>query len=57
MYAFIMTEKKSLQNNIKWITSLEAGNKIVIIIYDVIMHSILIQNIKIKDQWVIVTCI
>ncbi len=55
VYAFTVTEKESLQSNIRWITSLEAGSKIVIIIYDVIVHSILIQSIKMKDQWVIVT--
>ncbi len=49
MYAFIVIEKESLQSNIKWITSLEADSKIIIIIYDVIMHSILIQSIKMKD--------
>ncbi len=49
MYTFTMTEKESLQSNIRWITSLKVDNKIVIIIYDVIMHNILIQSIKIKD--------
>jgi len=57
MYAFTVTEKESLQSNIRWIISLEVDSKIIIIIYDVIMHSILIQNIKMKDQWIIVTCI
>ena len=42
VYAFTVTEKESLQSNIRWITSLEADSKIVIIIYDVIVHSILI---------------
>ncbi len=50
VYAFTVTEKESLQSNIKWIISLEADSKIIIIIYDVIVHSILIQSIKIKDQ-------
>jgi len=49
MYAFTVIEKESLQSNIKWITSLKVDSKIVIIIYDVIVHSILIQSIKIKD--------
>ncbi len=44
-----MTEKESLQSNIKWIISLKADSKIVIIIYNVIVHSILIQSIKMKD--------
>ncbi len=57
VYAFTVTEKESLQSNIKWITSLKADSKIIIIIYDVIVHSILIQSIKMKDQWAIVTCI
>jgi len=49
VYTFTVTEKELLQSNIKWITSLEADSKIVIIIYDIIMHSILIQSIKMKD--------
>ena len=49
VYAFTVTEKESLQSNIKWIISLKADSKIVIIIYDVIVHSILIQSIKMKD--------
>ena len=49
VYTFTVTEKESLQNNIKWITSLKVDSKIVIIIYDVIVHSILIQSIKMKD--------
>ena len=49
MYTFIVTEKESLQSNIRWITSLEVDSKIIIIIYDVIVHSILIQSIKMKD--------
>jgi len=49
VYIFTVTEKESLQSNIRWIISLKAGSKIVIIIYDVIMHSILIQSIKMKD--------
>ncbi len=50
VYAFTVIEKESLQSNIKWITSLEVDNRIVIIIYDVIVHNILIQSIKMKDQ-------
>ncbi len=42
IYIFTVTEKESLQNNIKWIISLEVDSKIIIIIYDIIMHSILI---------------
>ncbi len=49
VYAFTVTEKESLQSNIRWITSLEADSKIIIIIYDVIMHNISIQSIKMKD--------
>ncbi len=49
IYAFTVTEKESLQNNIRWITSLKVDSKIVIIIYEIIVHSILIQSIKMKD--------
>jgi len=42
VYVFTVTEKESLQSNIRWIISLKADSKIIIIIYDVIMHSILI---------------
>jgi len=49
MYVFIVIEKELLQNNIRWIISLKADSKIIIIIYDVIMHDILIQSIKMKD--------
>ena len=49
VYTFTVTEKESLQSNIRWIISLKADSKIIIIIYDVIMHSILIQSIKMKD--------
>jgi len=49
MYAFTVIKKESLQSNIRWITSLKADSKIIIIIYDVIMHSISIQSIKMKD--------
>ncbi len=49
MYAFTVTEKESLQSNIKWIISLKVDSKIIIIIYEIIVHSILIQSIKMKD--------
>jgi len=49
VYIFTVTEKESLQSNIKWIISLKVDSKIIIIIYNVIMHSILIQSIKMKD--------
>ncbi len=49
MYAFTVTEKESLQSNIKWIISLEVDSKIVIIIYEIIIYDILIQSIKMKD--------
>jgi len=50
IYAFTVTEKESLQSNIKWIIFLKVDSKIVIIIYDVIVYNILIQSIKMKDQ-------
>ncbi len=54
IYTFTVTEKESLQSNIKWITSMNVESKIVIIIYEIIIYNISVHSIKMNDQWVIV---